>query len=164
MTPESTHLSDEALDDVLIGLGSPASEAHLAGCPDCRARFEEFQGDVRLFNSASMAWSETRPLPFPQTARHASGLRARVAFFGLAAAAVALLIMAVAIWRHSPVAPPPNRAGTAVSQPLDSEAQIAQDNELLQAVSVAISPDEQSPIVEYKIAASPHSHLKAHLK
>jgi hypothetical protein len=164
MTPEClTHLSEEALDDVLMGLGSRESEAHLVGCPECRARIEEFQGDVRFFNSASMAWSETKPLRFPQTERHGSGLRARVAFVSWAAVAVALLVMAVAIWRHTP-ATPPNHAGTGVSQPLDSEAQIAQDNALLQAVSAAISPDDQSPIEEYKIAGSPHSHRKAHPK
>ena len=35
MTPEfTTHLSEEALDDVLIGLGSKEAHAHLAVCPN----------------------------------------------------------------------------------------------------------------------------------
>ena len=61
MTPSlSNHLSEEALDDVLIGLGSAESEAHLAVCPECRAEVETFRGDVALFNAASVAWSESR--------------------------------------------------------------------------------------------------------
>jgi hypothetical protein len=57
----------------------------------------------------------------------------------------------------SPVATP--SAGCA-----ESEAQIVQDNQLLQAVNAAISPDEVSPIDEYKISERPHLHAKAHPK
>ena len=53
-----SHLSDEALDDVLIGLGSLASHAHLAQCPQCRARVESFQTTGDLFNQASRQFSE----------------------------------------------------------------------------------------------------------
>ena len=157
MTPASrAHLSEEAFDDVLIGLGSPESEAHLAACPECSAQVRAFRGDVQLFNAASMAWSESRrPQPSKQP-----GARVRAAFVGWVAAAAALAVMAFAIWHHRP-APAPNQANTIQSQPVDSEAQIAQDNQLLQAVSAAISPDEISPLDEYKILESPHPHSKA---
>jgi hypothetical protein len=38
----------------------------------------------------------------------------------------------------------------------DSEAQIAQDNELLKAVNAAINPDEMSPFKEYDLSGRPH--------
>ena len=159
MTPGSqTHLTDEALDDVLIGLGSPESDAHLARCPGCRAKVETFHGDVHLFNAASMAWSQSR-LPGLRPIHHAVR-RTRIAFASWAAVAATLAILAFAVWHHRAV-PAPNQAFTVQSQPVDSEAQIAQDNQLLQAVNAAISPDDVSPIDEYKILESPHRHTKA---
>ena len=52
MTPaSSTHLSEEAFDDVLIGLGSPESETHLAVCEDCWRRINSTASP--RFSSAS---------------------------------------------------------------------------------------------------------------
>jgi hypothetical protein len=34
----NAHLTEEALDDVLIGMGSEEAALHLAACPECRAR------------------------------------------------------------------------------------------------------------------------------
>jgi anti-sigma factor RsiW len=163
MTPEwATHLSDEALDDVLIGLGSEETETHLFSCPDCRARVAAFRADMSFFNSASIAWSESKKQRFRWTPPRPTGFRIRVAFVSWAAVAVALLVMAVVIGRHGPPAQPNHAYHVEVAQPVDSEAQIAQDNQLLQAVNAAIGPDEESPIDEYKISDRPHSHLKAH--
>ena len=157
MTPgATTHLSEESLDDVLIGLGSPESHAHLAACTECRAQVEAFQGDVRLFNAASMAWSENRPRSAPHRTH------ARLAFGSWAAVSAALVLMAVAIWQHRPT-PVPNHTTILQPMPVDSAAQIAQDNQLLEAVNAAISPDEDSPIDEYNIRVeSPLPHAKAH--
>lgn len=160
MTPLSmNHLSEEALDDVLIGLGSLQSQAHLAACPQCRAKVEVFRADMRLFDAASMAWTEARPPQARPAASHAR--RTRLAFASWAAVAAALVLMAFAIWHFRP-APPPNQANTAQSQPVDNQAQIAEDNQLLEAVNAAISPDEESPIDEYKIVESPHPYKTAH--
>jgi hypothetical protein len=163
MTPASTnHLSEEALDDVLIGLGTAESRAHLAVCAECRAQVQTVRGDISLFNAASMAWSESRhPLP-PAIAPRRRFLPA--AFIRWAAAATALLVMAAGIWRHHPQTPSSQAITVQQSQPTDTEAQISQDNQLLQAVNSAISPDEMSPIVEYRIVESPHSHTKGHSK
>jgi hypothetical protein len=161
MTPGSiSHLSEDALDDVLIGLGSPEANAHVATCAECRAEVQAFRGDLQLFNAASMAWSKSRWPKAQPTVPHA--VRARVAFASWSAvAAVLVVVMAVAFW-HQRQVPVLNQANTAQSLPVDSEAQIAQDNQLLQAINAAISPDETSPILEYKISERPHSHMQAH--
>lgn len=160
MTPESTiHLSEEALDDVLIGLGSPESHAHLAACAECRGQVQAFQGDVQLFNAASTAWSESR-WPITRVA-DAPRPRPRVAFASWTAVAAALVLMALAVWHHR-ISPPPHYAGAPQALPVDTEAQIAQDNQLLEAVNAAISPDERSPIDEFKISDRPRPHAKAH--
>jgi hypothetical protein len=163
MTPAlPTHLSEEALDDVLIGLGTAESHAHLAVCAECRAQVAMVRGDIALFNVASMAWSQSRrSRPLPSDSRHHPRLRA--AFVGWAVTAAALVWMAVAIWLHHPAAPP-NNAHVVESLPVDSEAQIELDNQLLQAVNAAISPEEASPIEEYQIVESLHPHTKARSK
>lgn len=161
MTPKSTnHLSQEALDDVLISLGSAESHAHLAVCFECRAQVETFRGDMSLFNAASNAWSKSRPqLPI----REHRPPRVPAAVVGWAVSAAAMAAMAFGILHHrSPAAP--RQANILQSQPVDSEAQIVQDNQLLQAVNAAISTDEASPIEEYKILESPHPYTKAHSK
>ena len=159
MTPESTnHLSEEALDDVLIGLGSPESHDHLAVCAECRAQVMTFQGDVALFNAASMTWTQSRmPRPRAGEPRRVS-LHAALAGWAITAAAV--LMMALGIWHYRAQLNPSQ--ANAVQPQADSAEQIAQDNQLMQAVDAAISPDEASPIEEYKIVESPHPYPKAH--
>jgi anti-sigma factor RsiW len=164
MTPvRSTHLSEEDFDDILIGLGSSESEAHLAACQDCRRRVNAFRSDVALFNSASMAWTESQPALLRPTARKTVH-RIRLAFVSWVATAAALAGMAVAVWHHHGPIAPPHLATANISQPADTEAQIAQDNQLLQAVNAAISPDEESPIDEYKLFQTRHSHMKTRHK
>jgi len=165
MTPASTiHLSEEALDDVLIGLGTAESHAHLEVCAECRSRVATVRGDIALFNAASMAWSESRRPQARVSISQAKRLPA--AFVGWATAAAAMVMMAFGIWHHR-AENPANQANTHIAQPApaaDSEAQIAQDNQFLQDVNAAISTDEASPIDEYKIVESASPHSKAHSK
>src|SRR3954468_17202111 len=156
MTPASTiHVSEEALDDVLIGLGTAESHAHLEVCAECRSKVATVRGDIALFNAASMAWSQSRRPQGWTSVSH--GRRLPAAFLGWATAAAAMVVMAFGVWHHR-AENPANQANTRIAQPApaaDSEAQIAQDNQLLQAVDAAISTDEASPIDEYKILESP---------
>lgn len=164
MTPnDSVHLSEEELNDILIGLGSSESEAHLNGCRECRARVREFQSELELFNSASMAWSESRAVkPIQPTSREGL-VHPRLALLSWAATAAVVLVMAVAIWHHGHSAPA-DHAAAMQSQPSDSEAQIAEDNQLLQEVNAAISPDEESLIEQYKLSEAPRVHEKTRPK
>lgn len=159
MTPDiSNHLADEALSDVLIGLGSLESDAHLARCPECRSKVDDFRADMTLFNSASMAWSESQSERPAKASRHPAARRIRFALVIWSAAVALLLMMAITFWRHSAVAPP-NHVNIVESQPLDSETQIAQDNELLQDINAAIGSDDEYPIQEYNSPEGPHSRL-----
>jgi anti-sigma factor RsiW len=164
MTPVYTnHLSEEALNDVLIDLGSPESEAHLAVCPDCRLRVKAFRSDMALLNAASLAWSESRPAGL-RAATPKTVHRTRLAFVTWAATAVALMVMAFAIWHHKGQPAPPTQATVTTTQPSDTEAQIAQDNQLLQAVNAAISPDVESPIDEFRLPRPHQAHMKIHVR
>ena len=166
MTPElSAHLSEEALNDILIGLGSPQSEAHLAVCGNCRAHLQEFQSTMQRFNQASLAWSEAKPAfslsrPSKSKVRQVVGMPLSWSFGAIAAAV--LLMIGIPLWQreHSIVV----ESGPAVIVASeDSELRIAQDNELLKSVYAAINVDEESPVSEYHLSERSHVRAKARM-
>ena len=155
----SAHLSEEAMNDVLIGLGSPESETHLAACARCRAQMEGFNSDMELFNSTTLAWSETRcatmPSPMVAPKRHL-GLFAPV---GMALAATLLVAIGAVAWNHNSE-PSKKIAVARVATGQDDSAQIAADNELMRSVDLALSAGEESPLGELRMMARPHQRLK----
>jgi anti-sigma factor RsiW len=165
------HLNDEAFDDLLIGLGAQDAQAHLARCPRCRARVESFQATLGLFNQASISWSESRnesrsharviePRPAP---RPALALFTRPALsIGVAFAAL-LLLAGPPAWRI--LTPRPVQPPAIAAQSPDTETQIAEDNELMEAVNSAIDPDVHSVVDQYHLLngnpqASPKNRME----
>jgi predicted anti-sigma-YlaC factor YlaD len=161
MTPEiKRHLTDEALDDVLIGLGSLVSQAHLAQCPQCRARVESFQSSVSLFNQASLAYSEAQPVKTLSASQPARRFHVRPVIAAWTAAVILLVVMGPAALHL--FIPHPVHAPAVATETRDTETQIAEDNELLRQVSAAIAPDEQYIIEQYQMmkGPSPRGHSK----
>jgi hypothetical protein len=155
-TETSAHLSEEAMNDVLIGLGSPEAIAHAGACAECRAQLQVFQDEMTLFNRTSLAWSEARSatLGAIEPTRQAKPM---LVPFGLAFAAALLLAVAVPGWMHRGApATHTNQAVTAPAEPQqDSADQIADDNELMRSVDMALSSGEESPISVYQIRERP---------
>jgi hypothetical protein len=163
MTPEqSAHLSEEAINDVLIGLASPESKAHLAACSICSSRVKEFHSEMNDFNLTTLAWSEARPEARPQARLDpvAKPWVRRIAASPLSWTLAAALLLAVGfpLWNH--LRPAPNNASAQTTAPQDNEAQIAQDNDLLQSVNVALNQTEESPIAVYHLSEAPHPRLR----
>ena len=161
----TAHLSEAALNDLLIGLGSEESEAHVAACPECRSRVEEFQSTVQAFHTTSMAWTQYRS-EFRATARITPPARVKVRYaqLGWALAVASLLAIGIPTWnanhrRMENVATTSLSAKVAASA--DSEAQIAQDNELLRSVNLALNSEEESPVSEYHLLEKPHMRGRA---
>ena len=155
----SAHLSEEAMNDVLIGLGSPESEAHLAACPACRTQIEVFRSEMQLFNQTSLAWSQTRSAAIPGPA---ISQKERIRLFvpvGLALAAALLMAIGLLVWNHNPGANQKYAVAPTPSQQ-DYEAQIASDNELMRSVDMALNAGEESPVSEYRIVERPQPRLK----
>ena len=155
------------MDDALMGLGAPEWEAHLAHCALCRGRLEAFRREVREFNQASLAWSEARAAQVPRAAPRPKARPALAAAAGWVLAAAVLLAIALPVWNHQHGSSPgyasrdaSGDAPAAVSVPGDSEAQIAEDNELLRSVNAVLNSDEASPISEYHLADGPRARLK----
>jgi len=142
------HLSTEALDDVLIGMGTAESESHLAACAQCRARVQAFGANLQLLDETSMAWSRVRAagmaeMPVPTRAR-----RRPLATMGWTAAGLAALALALPVWQgvhqhidHARLGAAPQVTAT---EP-DSAAQIAADNKLLEEIDAAVNSNEASP-------------------
>ncbi|MDR3745264.1 MAG: hypothetical protein P4K80_03940 [Acidobacteriaceae bacterium] len=166
MKPQSSaHLSQEALNDLLIGLGSSASQAHLEQCASCREQVESFRCGMDAFNSASLAWSEAgagKSLPRRSQARHA--------FFAPLAwtlATATLLLIGIPTWRHEHRAPQSLVAAQRVAPQSESsgvsDAEIAEDNDLLRAVDAALRTDQPSPLRNQRPRES-HTHRKVRLE
>lgn len=148
----TAHLTEEALNDVLIGMGCEESERHMAACPECRARVEEFTSGIELMNATSMAWSRQRAAQLPNPQPNAGVWRFPLATMGWVAAAVLLIAVAAPVW-HRLDQPKIGYAPQAIQTPAmahteDSETQIAQDNALLRDVDAAINASEAPPLGE----------------
>lgn len=156
----SAHLSEEALQDVLIGIGSPDSDAHLALCSICRGQLQEFRSDMQLFNRTSLAWSEARSaaaLPAAPVPKFRNLVFAPASWI---LAATLLLAIGLPMWNHNHRSDL-NLAPVPASLPEDSQAQIAQDNDLLREVNAALNQAEESPLNEYHLSDRPHPRRKA---
>ena len=163
----ATHLTEEALDDLLIGLASVESEAHLAECAACRTKVQAFGAHLKAFNHASMAWSQSRAEALPAI-RPAASVKVKSIWTALAplewaAAAAVLLLLALPVWNRNQL-PVPVSSAVATPAAGDTEAQIAEDNDLLKSVDAALSTNDASPIAEYGLIDRPHSHSRARSK
>jgi hypothetical protein len=161
----NTHLSEAALHDLLIGLGSDASLAHLASCTECSRKAESFREDMQLFNQTTLAWSESRSESRIESRSESRGASravrrmqaepARTAWnpwtplHWAAAAAVLLLAAGVPVWqRHHAATPMPPPVLLAQE---DSPSQIAQDNDLLRSVDAALANTDEPPLEQYNL-------------
>ncbi|MFT4111189.1 hypothetical protein [Silvibacterium sp.] len=152
----SVHLTEEALNDALIGMSSTEEDLHLAACELCRAKLQAFESDMLMFDEASLAWSEARSATMPaievQRKRHSK------LFFNAAwAISMALVLLVCLPTLHFTHVFSLHRHGSLTTAG-DSESQIAQDNELLQAVDVAVNADDLSSMGEYSTSTRIHPH------
>jgi hypothetical protein len=163
----ATHLTEEALDDLLIGLASVESEAHLTECAACRAKVQALGAHLDAFDHASLAWSQARsealPAIGPAASAKAKSIWTALAPLEWAVATAVFLLLALPVWNRSQL-PAPVSSAVAAPTAGDSEAQIAEDNDLLKSVDAALNTNDASPIAEYDLIEQPHSHSKARSK
>jgi hypothetical protein len=144
------HLSEEALQDVLIGMSSAEADAHVAVCKVCRGQLEEFRSEVQLFDQAGLAWCEAKPVKRLRANPQWHVRQAMLAPVGWAMAAMVLLMIGIPTWIHDHSAP--DSHAVVASMPADSAVEIAQDNELLRSVDGVLSANEESPLTQYHLS------------
>ena len=146
MNPFSQHLSDDTLDDLLLGLPNAYGHAHIMDCPPCAARLEEFRTAVALFNQASATWSEARSNTISREIIPRNNWLGAVAGWSFGSVAVLVIALALTAQRDAPSTTP----GTAFDQ-TTRQQEIASDNEMLGAIDSEISHSVPSPVEVYRI-------------
>ncbi len=101
MNSAITHLTEEQIDDVLLGELASAPATHLAGCDACQARVALAEAPIASFKAVSLAWSERHSATLPsKLILSSSSSGYRHASWAAAASAVLLLAIAVPITRY----------------------------------------------------------------
>jgi hypothetical protein len=151
------HLNDDQFTECLMGAepGSAAA-AHLSHCAACREELARFGMSVDSFNAATMAWSESRPSmnleesTWDRLHRASWTNRPFVAATSWALAACLMLVAGVSIVQYREHRDgQANNIASVVPPQEDSEAQIAEDNQLLMEVDLALHDRSRSPMQEY---------------
>jgi hypothetical protein len=73
VSDETIHLSEDQIDDQLIGDPSAYAAAHLAGCGECAERVADAAAPIAGFRDVTMAWSERRSATMPLPAAPVDG-------------------------------------------------------------------------------------------
>ncbi len=154
------HMTDDQMDDLLIGDAAPALRAHLAACPACDARLTEFRATLGLFNQASLTWSEARSNTLSRDlSNHRPSFRLPAWSgswsFALALLFLVALALSVALPRRQDIGGTfalKHAVGASGSPQADRDQEIASDNAMLQAIHSEIYRPEPSPLAPYEQA------------
>ena len=153
MTNPTQHLSEEELDDVLIGMGSAAAEGHLAGCAVCNARIAPFQTSVTAFNESSLAWAQAKSNGVSRdlsAARLSTG-RTQPMAWGAGVAMIGAIAFALGTGLHR--APAALDASPAAQSTTDDEKDIAADNAMLAAINSEIGTAAPAPLQPFRLTS-----------
>lgn len=140
------HLTDEQFGELLMGeLPDGATRAHLEACEFCRTEVEAVRGSFEDFNALSLRWSEAEaPRRVPVPSRLALRLGGRPLWgLGVAASAAGVLVaigMSMPFGQHAPSRP------TQAAIPVPSNAELAQDNRLMQSIDQELRYDVQPAV------------------
>ena len=152
----TSHLTDDQLDEVLLGIASQPATAHLAVCDPCTQRFVNFQAGLQAqmsaFNQASLAWSEARSNTISRDIRRHKSTP-RVTLPAVWSAASALVLAAIftvnaGLQRTPGSLESANTAATISSpdavHPEHSQFELASDNAMLDAIDSEMGTPQPS--------------------
>ena len=173
-----THLSEEQLDDVLMGDAAVEAAGHLMECAACQARVTAMEAPIASFAAVSLAWSERQSATTsPRIMGSPGSAWPQRASWALAATCLLLIGLAIPMGRHeehgnqavaaneprqtetAKASAPEQVVATQVSNSIDTvkvravavasnsspDAQIARDNQMLQAIDRELDASMQSP-------------------
>ncbi len=152
MTPAECHLTQEEMDELLMGVAAPELRAHCALCAQCGTRVADLSQSIAFYNHASLAWAEARSNTFT---RDLSGHRPtrRVTTSAVRSMAATLVLGVVASLSAGTHLWPAHFAGSALQAapatrafaPETRAQQIARDNAMLEAIDAELTEPESSP-------------------
>jgi hypothetical protein len=159
------HLTEDELDEVLMGIGSPAASAHLAFCDPCGERLSAFETQMTQFNQTSMAWAAQRSNSIRRdltahkptwrltlhTIRTSTAVLAVVLAF---AATTTINRRAATLDAATPSIGQTSAERSPAAQP-DQQYEIASDNAMLEAIDTEIDTPQPSQFGLYETAKYP---------
>jgi hypothetical protein len=148
----ANHLSDDQIDDYLMGDLASDAVAHLDLCDLCLCRVAQMQAPIASFKAVSLAWSERRSATMPtQPAAQPSRWSNRLAWGSAATAALVIGLIVPAIHHdgrpsdEAKVQPPVMMASSGAISSLTREQQINQDNQMLMEIDQALDSGTETP-------------------
>ena len=108
-----THLSETQLFEALLGNGGPRVEAHLASCPECRARLDRLRAATAALGASARAQAEKPEASWAHQRSAAATRRSQLPARPLTwAAALAMAVLAAMLIQEprpaAPVTPAPD--------------------------------------------------------
>jgi hypothetical protein len=147
------HLTDEQLTDYLSGNSLPATDEHLAACDGCRHEIASMRATFRVFDHASMEWSEHTQKTFGSMPRRAPSWRPAAAW-AVACLAVIAAVLLFGLLRRPVKTSQFGRVNIPASAGAGDTAKLSQDNQLLAAIDKELDSSELSPQKMYGITES----------
>lgn len=150
-TPQNKHLTEDELDEVLLGFASEDATLHVASCEPCGARLEVFRGQMAAFSQASMAWSDARSNTISRDIlAHKPTPRLTLTTVWSSAAT---LMLALAVGLTTAVHQGPRATDSAVvAHPDHDQSELASDNEMLAAINSEFGAPRQAQVGIYENA------------
>jgi hypothetical protein len=136
MNSSLPHLTDDQLDEVLLGFASEEASEHAIACIACRERVAAFELQMLAFNRASSAWAEARSNSISREL-NPRGSFARIsptALWSAAAAAAFAAIFGATVLQSQPRTPAHPSAAVAVVHNPHPASELASDDEMLNAI------------------------------
>ena len=155
MTSAERHLTQDEIDELLIGVAGPELQAHCAACVPCWNRVAALSASIDCYSRASLAWSEARSNTFT---RDLSGHKPtpRVTQSAMRSVAATLILGVVASVTAGTYAWPAHLKGAALEAKITPAAraaapdmraqQIARDNAMMEAIDAELTePESPAP-------------------
>ena len=112
MNADHPHLTEDQLDDLLLGEASTAATEHAAACAQCHGKLQAFTALMADFNQSSLAWSQARSTQHPHIhASHTPAPRRLFTAPAYAFAATILVLVTIVFGRFSLASGTPGHAG-----------------------------------------------------
>jgi hypothetical protein len=160
----SLHLTDSQLDDHLIGDSSPEIQNHLAACDLCSARLHTSLAPIASFDAATLAWGERRSatMPMQRFATRELSWHQRLAWSASMAAAIAVGFAVPMATNQAHVGHNQTFVASATTaSTTQPDEQVADDNQMLQAIDDQFAASQDAPAALGLVAVSASSARSA---
>ena len=161
------HLTEDELDEILMGIADSAASSHAETCQVCAGRLTQFRAALGEFNHASLAWSEARSnsLTRDLRAHRLSPTLSRPALWSCVSAGVvaAALLLTAGLEHHTAAGRNASMQASALAgsdYESSRQQEIAMDNEMLAAISSEIDHPTPIPSTLYEDVSGPGSHRR----